>query len=60
MDNNVEKRWISVNGFEEEFEVSASTQNKMRMSGKLPYSKLGKKVFYDRIKIDKMFEDAKV
>ena len=60
MDNNVKKRWISPLEFEEEFFIKISTQNKMRMAGTLPYSKLGKSVFYDRLKIDELLENARM
>ena len=60
MDNNVKKEWLSTMDLESEFGIKISTQNKQRMSGKLPYSKFGKKVFYSRVKINKVLEDAEV
>lgn len=57
---SLQPRWISPKRFEEEFEIKVSTQNKLRMAGKLPYSKFGKFIRYDRKKIDKLFEDAEV
>ncbi len=56
----LQNRWISPKRFEEELEIKVSTQNKLRMSGKLPYSKFGKFVRYDRNKIDQMLENAEV
>ena len=59
----LKKRWLSPSEFEEEFNISKSTQSKMRMQSSdscLPYSKIGKFVRYDRIAIDKWFEDHKV
>ena len=60
MDNNVKKEWLSPLDLEEEFGIKISTQNKMRMAKKLPYSKIGKFVRYSRTKINQMFTDAKV
>lgn len=60
MDNIVKKEWLSPLDLEEEFGIKISTQNKMRMAKTLPYSKIGKFVRYSRVKINQMFEDAKV
>ena len=60
MDNIVKKEWLSPHDLEEEFGIKISTQNKMRMAKKIPYSKVGKFVRYSRTKINKMFEDAEV
>ena len=60
MDNNVKKEWLSTIELEEEFGIKISTQNKMRMAKKLPYSKFGKKVFYSRTKINRMLNDCEV
>ena len=51
-----EKRWLSPEEFEEEFGMSQSTQAKYRMKKKLPYTKFGGFVKYDRKKIDELFE----
>lgn len=53
---NEDKRWINPDRFYELFDISKSTQNRMRMEGILPYTKLGGFVFYDRDKIDALFE----
>ena len=60
MDNIVKKEWLSPLEFEQEFGIKVSTQNKMRMARKLPYSKIGKFVRYSRTKINKWLEDAEV
>ena len=60
MDNNVKKEWLSTHDLEEEFGIKISTQNKMRMAKKLPYSKFGKRVFYSRTKINQMLSDCQV
>jgi len=59
MDNNV-KEWLTPKELESEFGIKISTQNKMRMAKKLPYSKVGKFVRYSRTKINQMFADAEV
>ena len=51
------KRWLSPTDFEKEFDISKSTQAKLRMQKKIPYSKVGRFIRYDREKIDKWFED---
>jgi len=58
-----QKRWISPIEFSEEFGISTSTQAKMRMSSHpstLPFSKVGKFVRYDRIKIDAWLEEHSI
>jgi len=54
------KRWLSPTDFETEFDISKSTQAKLRMQKKIPYSKVGGFIRYDREKIDKWFEDHKI
>ncbi len=56
----IQKEWLTPKELEIEFGIKVSTQNKMRMAKKLPYSKIGKFVKYSRTKINKMFEDAEV
>lgn len=53
----MQKRWLTIKDFEEEFGVASSTQAKMRRDKVLPYSKLGGFVFYDRNAIDKVLEN---
>lgn len=52
----MKKRWITPIEFEKEFSISKSTQAKKRSDKKLPYTKWGGSVLYDRFVIDKMFE----
>ena len=54
------KEWLSPQDLQDEFDIKISTQNKMRMAKKLPYSKIGKFVRYSRTKINKLLEDAEV
>ncbi len=59
MENTV-KEWLTPLDLQEVSGIKISTQNKMRMAGTLPYSKVGKFVRYSRTKINQMFEDAEV
>ncbi len=52
--------WITIKQLEEDYFIKASTQNKMRMAGTIPFSKVGGLVRYSRTKINKMFEDAEI
>lgn len=54
------KEWLSPLELEEEFGIKVSTQNKLRMAKKIPYSKFGKFVKYSRSKINQMLKDAEV
>jgi len=61
MENTViQKEWLTPSDLEKEFGIKTSTQNKLRMGRKIPYSKIGKFVRYNRAKINKLFEDAEV
>jgi predicted DNA-binding transcriptional regulator AlpA len=56
-----EKRWLTPSDLHKEYAIAISTQNKMRMRGEIPYSKVGKKfVRYDRNEIDKWLESKAV
>jgi len=54
------KRWLRPHDLAEEFEIKENTQAEMRKKGKIPYSKRGKFVYYDREKIDVWLEDAEM
>ena len=61
MEENVHmKEWLTPLELEEEFGIKINTQNRMRMAGRLPYSKVGKFVRYSRTKINQLFADAEV
>lgn len=60
MDSTVKKEWLTPTEFNEEFGISKSTQAKMRMDKKIPYSKIGNFVRYNRAEIHKWLHDAKV
>jgi hypothetical protein len=49
-------KWMKPEEFEQEFGMKKSTQAKKRSAGKLPYSKFGGMVLYDREKINELFE----
>ena len=43
------------------FGIAEQTQSKMRMNGKIPYSKIGNKfIRYDRMELDKWVEEHAV
>ncbi len=52
--------WISPHDLEQALGIKISTQNKMRMEKRLPFSKLGKKIFYSKTKINQLLLDAEV
>lgn len=60
----MKKRWLNPDDLYKEFGISKSTQAKMRMQSsriKIPFSKIGGKfIKYDRLLIDKWFEDHNV
>lgn len=54
------KEWLTPSELESEFHISISTQAKMRMSGIIPYHKIGKYVRYKRTDINHWLDSAKV
>ena len=55
-----EKEWLSPLELDGVFDIKLSTQVKMRASGTLPYSKIGKFVRYNRKKIIDILESSEV
>jgi len=58
-----QKRWLSPDDLANEYGFSKSTQAKMRMASsksKLPFSKIGRYVRYDRFMIDKFLENHQI
>lgn len=51
------RRWMKPLDLEEEFDIKMNNQAQMRSKKKIPFSKVGGYIFYDRIKIDKWLED---
>ena len=60
MKDNIPKRWLTPKELLEEFAFSIDNQAKMRMDKKIPYSKIGKYIRYDREEINKWLEDHAV
>jgi len=57
------KRWLTPSDLETEYQFSKSSQAKMRMfnnGSKIPFSKVGKYIRYDRVAIDKWLEEHKI
>ena len=52
------KRWLRPADLAEEFGIAPDTQAGMRSTGRIPYSKRGKFIYYDREKIDIWLEEA--
>ncbi len=55
-----DKRWLSIQDFTRDYSISRSTQQRLRSEGKLPFSKIGKIIRYDRLKIDEFFSNHSV
>lgn len=55
-----QKDWLNADDLETEFDISKSTQAKMRMNRLIPFHKVGKYIRYHRPDIEQMFLDAKV
>ena len=53
-------RWLSPNDLFKEYGFSTSNQDKLRMNRKIPFSKIGRYVRYDRLEIDKWLVNNKV
>ena len=54
------KKWLTPDELEQEYGFSKSTQSKYRMWRKIPFSKIGKYIRYNREEIDKWLEDNAV
>ncbi|EMO8503899.1 helix-turn-helix domain-containing protein [Campylobacter jejuni] len=39
------------------YSLSKDTQKKYRMQKKIPYIKIGKKIFYEKVKLDEWFKN---
>ncbi len=56
-----QNQWLTPEDVENEFKISRSTQAKLRMNKKIPYSKIGGKIVrYNREKINQWLNDAEV
>lgn len=57
------KRWLNPKELRDEYGISLSCQAKMRMaysSRRIPFSKIGKFIRYDRFELDKWLENHKI
>ena len=54
------KRWLTIQDLKKDYGFGVDSQAKMRMKRKIPFSKVGKKVFYCRFAIDSWLENNKI
>ena len=54
------KRWLTPDDLVKEYDFSKSNQEKLRMNRKIPFSKVGRYVRYDRVKIDLWLENNSI
>lgn len=59
-DTNTLKRWLNPKELFEEFGFTVNNQARLRMERKIPFSKVGKYIRYDRLEIDKWLSDNTV
>jgi hypothetical protein len=59
-ENIVESKWLSPDDLFRIYEIAKATQAQYRIEKKIPYSKIGRRIFYSREKIDQWIENAKV
>lgn len=57
---DIKKNWLDTKELMEEFGVSITTQNRLRIERKIPYSKIGKMIRYRRVEIEQWLENHKV
>ena len=55
-----DKEWLTPRELEQEFSFSQSTQAKHRMGRKIPFSKIGKYIRYNRTEINKWLNDNRI
>lgn len=53
-------RWLNQDELCKEFGIAKATQSTYRANRMIPFSKIGKFIKYDRLKIDKWLENANV
>ena len=51
------KRWLTIEDVEREYNFNSNTQARMRRFKLIPFSKVGKKIRYDRLALDKWLEE---
>ena len=56
----IQKEWLNPSGLKEEYGFSISTQAKYRMDRKIPFSKIGKYIRYNRADINEWLNSNRV
>jgi len=54
------KRWLTPDDLLKEFGIGLSNQQKLRTNRKIPFSKIGRYIRYDRAKIDTWLENNSI
>jgi hypothetical protein len=54
------KRWLTPTDLQKEYGFGLSSQSKLRSAKKIPFSKMGRYIRYDRFEIDKWIENNKI
>jgi len=54
------KRWLSADDLLKEYGIGLSNQQKLRTNRKIPFSKVGRYIRYDRVKIDQWLENNSI
>ena len=57
---NYKNRWLDPHDLAKEYGFGRDNQAKLRMARKIPFSKIGRYIRYDRIEIDKWLENNSV
>ena len=57
---NKQKDWLSIDEVTEEFGFSRTMQSEYRKEGKIPYSKLGRKILYSRERLNKWLKSLEM
>lgn len=59
-ENATQPVWLNPKQLYQKFNIAMPTQAKYRMEKKIPYYKIGSKIFYKLSEINRWIEDAKV
>jgi hypothetical protein len=54
------KRWLTIEELDSEYGFNRTTQKRMRHLKIIPFSKVGKKIRYDRVELDKWLESHRI
>lgn len=57
---NTQKNWLTPSDLEAEYDFSKSRQARLRMERKIPFSKIGSYIRYNREAINQWLTDARV